>query len=270
MNGELAQIVALVGHGNLFLHSGEASVPELSHANSAFQYVSSVRFARYRNREQQQGVEVAAGVADWFAFLRSVEARRLWNIAFAWQREDLPEHAAVAFAGGVPRAIQADLPEGYELWYPQWRPGGPDQKPWLVEYRSPRFDDSHAVPLADLNVVKAQLRQAIARAEVFARRPEVGAATWADGFAAALRLLDAPSPEPPFHQDMLPERGYGLAAHQLLAAAGQAWVFGGMGSWNDRGFAAERLQQEYEDVTQALYGAVKTAIVMASNAFEPT
>jgi len=267
MNGELAQVVALVSHGNVFLHDPAAPAPKAISGNSTFRYVESVDFARYEHREQKAGTRVAATVEDWFAFLRAVGTERLWNIGFAWDDKDHPEHRAVAFAGGVPTAIQADLPAGYELWYPRWQAGGPADRPWRVEYRSLRFERSSALPLQDLTTIKLHLQRAIERAEAFARRPEVGAIMWADWFGKAIRLLNDPAPEPPFHSDMLPSRGYGLDARQLLAAATQAYVFGGMGSWNDLTLDGEPLEREYQAVSAELYAAVKLAVVMASNSF---
>src|SRR5512138_2750136 len=109
MNGELAQIIALVGYGNLFLSGGNVDLS----SNSTFQYVSTIKFTRYKSNQDKQGVEVASNVSDWLSFLRSLKVTRLWNIAFGWQRQDIPEYIAISFSGGVPMAIQADLPNGF-------------------------------------------------------------------------------------------------------------------------------------------------------------
>jgi hypothetical protein len=264
MNGELAQIVSLVTHGNSFLNGEDVDLS----TNSTFQYVSSIKFARYKSNQDTQGVEIANSVSDWFSFLRSKKVTRLWNIAFGWQRQDIPEHAADAFSGGVPRAIQADLPKGFELWYPQWKTGGKDKnKPWLVEYRSLMFPNSHALPIQKMSVVKNQLRQAVSQAEKFAKRSDVNASNWATWFTKSLEILDSPTPTAPFHLDMLPASGFSLEARQVLASAAQSYVFGGMGSWNDMGFEKPELNKEYERVTKELYEAVKFAIAMASNSF---
>lgn len=266
MNGELAQIITLVAHGNYFLHGGNVDLS----ANSAFRFVSSVKFVRYQSNQDQQGVEVARSVSDWFAFLRSVKAARLWNIGFAWQRQDLPEHVAVGFSGGVPKAIQADLPDGFELWYPQWQTGSQDkQKPWLVEYRALMFPNSHVLPAPKMSVVKDYLREAISQAEKFAQRPDTQAGIWTNFFGRSLATLDSSTPGESFQTDMLPTEGFSLEARQVLAAASQSFVFGGMGSWNDMGFDKPEIQAEYGRVTKLLYETVKYATIMASNSFEP-
>ncbi|MRS02446.1 hypothetical protein EG832_04350 [bacterium] len=268
MNGEWAQLIALVAHGNYFLTHPESSHNDLS-ANSTFQYVNEVTFVRYKSTIDPKGVKVAANVGDWLIDLRKRKVKRLWNIAFAWDRQDLAEHIAVAFAGGVPIAIQVDLPEGYELWYPLWKTGGKPQKPWFVEYRGLKFGYSHAAEQMRMEDVKVRLHNAIVGTEQFARRPEVNLGEWADTFASALTLLNSENPTAPYHPDILPEAGFSLAARQILSAAARAYVFGGMGSWNDLGFKQPEVQKEYHEVTKTLYLAVKMSLLMASNSFMP-
>jgi hypothetical protein len=263
MNGELAQLVTLVTYGNFFLNEKDVDLS----TNSTFQYISSLKFSRYKNNKETLGILVAGGVTEWFEFLRANHVSRLWNVAFAWDRPDLPEHIAVGFAGGVPRAIQADMPGGYELWYPLWETGGPKEKPWNVTYRGLLFAYSHVMPPLPMELVKLKLRDAIAEAEAFSRRPEVDADQWADIFEKSLQLLDSQNPVPPYHTDILPEDGFNLVSRQIMAAAMQAYVFGGMGSWNDMGFADKTLNGEYQKITADLYQAVNMSIVIASNSF---
>ncbi len=51
----------------------------------------------------------------------------------------------------------------------------------------------------------------------------------------------------------------------MLAACQKAWVFGGMGSWNDMGFDGED-QKDYVRLSEALFQALNAAIVAAANA----
>jgi hypothetical protein len=46
MNGELAQIVALIAYGNEFFSAPQGDPPELFPSNSTFQYVANVSFTR--------------------------------------------------------------------------------------------------------------------------------------------------------------------------------------------------------------------------------
>jgi hypothetical protein len=58
---------------------------------------------------------------------------------------------------------------------------------------------------------------------------------------------------------------YSREARQLLSACERAWVFGGMGSWNDLGFREGDLQRRYDQVTPSLYEAVVGGIAAAVN-----
>jgi hypothetical protein len=265
MNGSLAQIVCLVSHGNSYLNGGNVDLSK----NTTFQHVSRIEFARYKNNKAKHGKVIARNVSDWFTFLRSLNVTRLWTIAFDWQNEAIPEHVADHFANYVQRTIQADLPNGFELWYPKWSTVGHSKRAgWRVEYRSLMFSDSQALPVQKMSLVKNHLKKAVSQAEAFSKREDVNESYWATWFTKSLELLDSSAPTVPYHNDVLPASGYSLEARQILASATQAHVFGGMGSWNELGFEKPEIHQEYERVSKELYAAIKYSILMASNSFE--
>jgi hypothetical protein len=49
----------------------------------------------------------------------------------------------------------------------------------------------------------------------------------------------------------------------MLKAAMSAWVFGGMGSWNDMGFPGET-QKEYEQVSDKLFDLLNESMEAAA------
>ena len=57
-----------------------------------------------------------------------------------------------------------------------------------------------------------------------------------------------------------------LEAKQLLGAVLAAWVFGGMGSWNDLGLFDGNDQQEYTELSDELFVLLNQAISVAVNA----
>lgn len=266
MNGSQAQLITLVAHGNYFLHDPSRTVTDLSN-NSTFQYVNSVFFAQYKSRDDKQGVTIADHVSEWFEFLVKNKVKRLWYVVFAWDRVDLPEHIAVSFSNAVPIAIQADLPDGFELWYPLWKTGGQPQKPWTVEYRGLMFEKSHIYPKPELSFLKMQLNQVLTRAEEFTVHCAEDIHKWGEYFVKSQELLDSSDPVIPYYTDLLPPSGYAIEARQIIAAASQAYVFGGMGSWNDLSFKNSEVQNEYEKLSKDLYEIIKLTLAMASNSF---
>jgi len=89
--------------------------------------------------------------------------------------------------------------------------------------------------------------------------------SWQGLFTKALALLEAGPSTIPHFPDMVPAEHLASEDRQLLAAASAAWVFGGMGSWNDLGFPDPALNERYESASAALYDAVIDAVFIVAN-----
>lgn len=87
---------------------------------------------------------------------------------------------------------------------------------------------------------------------------------FAKPFASALAALNGNRSDWKGY-DLAPSSFLPPCAEDLLAAAQWAWVFGGMGSWNDMSFEGDD-STEYAQLTQELYAAVNEAVVVATNA----
>jgi hypothetical protein len=266
MNGEIAQLAALAAHAKIALALGSDAEP-LTMAGSSFRFVHAVRF------EEKRGIVgfarmkvVAQSPQSWCIHLRDTGVRTVSLRVWAGSGR-LPDHVASAFAGGGNWGIETSRGRSTSLWTARWSPDrrdDPERRIWSIVYRASAIP-SPSITGEPLETANARLRDAVDDAERFAREADLS--DWASGFAeAALRLSTAPA-KYSYHPDMLPRFGYGIAARQLLAAAERAWVFGGMGSWNDLGFSGPERTARYEAVTTALYRAVTAAIAAAVNSF---
>ncbi|MGY6499848.1 MAG: hypothetical protein ACXIVQ_02975 [Acidimicrobiales bacterium] len=92
--------------------------------------------------------------------------------------------------------------------------------------------------------------------------------SFAGWFDDALEMASSTEPTAPYHPDMMPAVGYSIEARRLLSMATRAWVFGGMGSWNDVGFSDRETHERYRAISERLYRAVIDAVRDAANAFE--
>jgi hypothetical protein len=110
----------------------------------------------------------------------------------------------------------------------------------------------------DLRGATAQLTIALRAAQDFAAWQAMD--PWPSWFERALAVSD----DIPYHPDMLPS-AYTREARHLAAMAAQAWVFGGMGSWNDVLFEDKAAAAKYEQVSRNLYNAVLVALVASTN-----
>jgi hypothetical protein len=272
MHGELAQVIALAAHGSAWLAGltgGRA--PRLDSGNSTFQYVRRVRFELNEPRLGQPAI--ATDVAGWLDGARDRGIERFWlyipepgDVGTDGQRA--PERMLVGFVGpGRSFLLGTSKERPAEIWRGSWDVGNendPNRRIWHVDYRGERVDKGIVPPQADIPGSGQRLLAALEAAETFAGIQELK--DWAAWFVDARRLGHAKDPEPPYHPDMLPAAGFPEPARQLLAMATRAWVFGGMGSWNDLVFDTPEQRDEYERLSAQLYSAVLGAFVAAVNA----
>jgi hypothetical protein len=91
---------------------------------------------------------------------------RLRYVAYRWDHTDMPERIADSFSGRISRSIQTPAANGFDYWYPVWRPSGQPDKPWDVEYRALNFPyDSAQVPTVAL--CRKGLQDALSAAEAY-------------------------------------------------------------------------------------------------------
>ena len=258
MNGELAQYFALATHGSAWLQdSSVRTAPALDQSNSTFQFARTVTFA---------GVP---GTGPWLEKLAARGVDRIWLAAPGQPSNGgkaLATHVAAAFAGGVQAGLLTTGPRGSRLWRASWKAGDPtaaDRRVWDIDYRCDEVaftPDAFRIPVTDATSALDSALEAVAGfSQVHELRP------WDSVFVKARGLLGAESSEGLPHQDLFPEGRYGLAGRRLAAAAQSAWVFGGMGSWNDLGFPDAETHTEYERLSRGLFSAVTRGCMAAAN-----
>jgi hypothetical protein len=266
MNGELAQIVALITYGNKFLSASQSNAPELFPSNSTFQYVSDVAFKRETPKlgsARKQEV-IASDTRTWFAGLRTAGNKKL-GLALVQIHQELPQHIAVPFAGSSDWVIRATSGKATEVWRAKWlvkNQHHPQNRIWSVEYWGiTNYPAQANFPKVD--EAAKQLNDALHDAKTFSEKANLS--FWGEWFTEALGLLSHPTPVIPHHPDLLPPDFQTLSSRQLLASACKAWVFGGMGSWNDVCFESASLRNDYDSVTARLYQAVVNAVGAVTN-----
>ena len=256
MNGELAQSIALVAHGNAYLSDLDAAPPSLEAGNSVFRYVGSIAF-------RLLGGATLTGTAAWYEELRRQGVERLSL------RVPAVDPALTVFANRLQGILVAGRADGQE-WVAHntvHDEHAPDRRIWAVLYSPHDATGEPGLDASSLDAASDELRAAIDAAETLARTTDelVG---FGEPLSAARDLLAAgASSRAQRDDDMLPPRGYGLHARQLVAGAKRAWVFGGMGSWNDMRPPQGPRRDAYELITRRLFDSVVGALVCATNSF---
>jgi hypothetical protein len=264
VNGELAQTMALAAHGSAWLLRDDASTPpDLLTSNSTFQYVHQVTFV-----DPAEPDRVVDGVVPWLAGRRERHVERLWLVLHEAGRGIVPEHNAVAFAGGGTWALLATSAAGdagAEAWKPRWHlddRNAPDHRIWDIELQGARLTAAMEPPQPGVADSTDALVRELTSIRAFSAEQQLDG--WTEWFDAALAVRDAPDPVVPYNADIFPA-SHPVDARRLAAMAAQAWVFGGMGSWNDLGFEAPDVTARYDELSRRLYTAVLHATVAATN-----
>lgn len=262
MNGELSNVIALAAHGTAFLARGGEPPDVLG--MSAFRFCRDIKFRRDTGPDG-----TIAGSSAWFLDLRERGAEWL-HLAFFDRPGRLEPHDAAGFSNGGNWSLHDHArPWGDEWWIGRasFDKQTDADRPWSMDFGNNSPAPAPQVPVLGLAESASSLRSAIHDAIMF--EEDTGGAQWrSHSFTPALAALGAEVPMPVLGGNLLPEQGYSQAARQTLAAASHAWVFGGMGWWNDNGFADPDIQRRFIDVTRSLYRAVTQAIAASVNSYD--
>jgi hypothetical protein len=132
---------------------------------------------------------------------------------------------------------------------------------WKIEYWE-RDNASVVRGFPSIETAYGDLQNALVEAQNFSERRKFG---WEKWFRKALQLLHDPTPVLPFYADLLPSTVKNIKVRQLLAGTLQAWVFGGLGSWNDVYINDSSLEMEYQQISRSLYKAVMQSVGSVTN-----
>jgi len=267
MNGTIAQLVAITCHLNTALLEGkwDPFFPD----NSTCQFCDSITFRTHPLPLPALGRWTAVwGTPDkWFAWAIDQRFERAALFHESTDQAQFPDRMSAAFAGGGGRwFLGVQKGRTVQSWFPSWtvgNPQAPDRRIWRVVYRRIGKEPIQ-IPSADLSQIVADFSSALMVVEQFASKHDLD--FWAERFRNALACLvsDDPMGLAPL-KDLAPTGLLDLPALQLLAAAQSAWVFGGMGSWNDLLFDGED-QVRYDLISQQLFDVVNLAICSGTNA----
>ncbi|TAG27112.1 MAG: hypothetical protein EAZ37_06270 [Burkholderiales bacterium] len=264
MQGTIFQILVLVTHGNMVL-SGQP-VASFYPQHSAFKFDEFVKFVDLeRNGSRWSEKPFAKDPDDWLAKLKGQRCSGLRVERVSTDKKDLSDRMSVAFIGGGGRwLIEAVCPRGSEYWEPKWEIGDrnrPDQRIWRVTYgRIAQNQKASTTNFPSIEGLSSEMSSTLQDAISFSKKHKL------DGFGKAFQsgysALKADS-EPELN-GIAPRGQLPLPASRLLAASQAAWVFGGMGSWNDLGFEGDD-QKQYEAISDRLFRLINSSLVATVN-----
>ena len=208
---------------------------------------------------------------QWISKLKAerIFGFRLHHISRTNLRDD---RLSAGFVGGGERwLIETTRVISSDFWEARWRvrnQNAPDRKTWDVKYfRVSQNRPSVSPGARGLPALRRELEDVLVNIKEFARRQNL--AVFADLFQRSIELICADRPlEHVCHSDLTRGTELPLDAQEVLAAAQAAWVFGGMGSWNDL-ILEGSAQQEYAQRSDQLFSLLSEAICEAANSNFP-
>ena len=273
MQTELAQIISLTSYGNEFMRTGQVDQNYFPDS-SVFQHCNLVDFRDFKKSffSSKQTEKVSAkNPLDWFRFLKKEGCVKLRLYYKPAEKNKFgPEYNLAGFAGGAGTwLIETNFGSYSHYWQKRWQvtqKDAPGNKIWGVNYARVVEKFPPTNQQADVEKTKSKLVKTITELVDFCLQQDLKG--WLDTFQKADKILSDPTPNKLYyHQDLLVIKNYSLTAQQLLFAAGTAWVFGGMGWWNDMGFNEKDVQEIYLRLSQQLYEQLLQSILATSNSF---
>lgn len=268
MNSLVAQVAALACHLNARCRG--LPVERMYPGNSTCRSCAFVRFVQMVPRDSRIGdlPECIETPDEWLdALVRNGVSRG--RIFYAPRNFPLAVDRLSSFMGdggdwwiGIERGGQSNY------WQPFWRTGhrnAPEKRVWRVQYDETDHEPPMARPEIGVAELSGQLSAALASIEMFASEHQLN--HFAARFRKANQSLAADGDclaAEHYYNDLAPAGSLSLPSRRLLACCEDAWVFGGMGSWNDECFEAED-GRTYCVLSDRLFELVNRAICAAVN-----
>lgn len=208
-------------------------------------YVASLTFAPLPSDPTSQPWPAPlTGVADWCQWLAEHQVQQVLLM--------LPVGATASHssATNIRRGVYTRFANRSSLWQASWKYDDV-AKSWHIHYLEMLWQ-----PAAELyDYYDNRLALVDTLTQLAALASTIGEPNFARIFQGALQILR--------------QENSGAAGREaLVKAADKAWVFGGMGSWNDSApwYAEQKgLGDEYHRLTDALYQHLQIALMFAAN-----
>lgn len=262
MTGPIVQNIALCLYGNALLQDEKISD---FFNNSTAQFCKKIEFSIIRNNifgKIKQKV-IYENPNEFFDKLRGLSTQYNLYYESVDTNNGLDERMSAGFIGGGGKwNLITSNETGYSVWTAIWDVidrNNSDRKIWGVNYL--KTGDKFLCNEDDENYIN-NFYSSLESIYNFAIKNDNF--SFANCFKNAMITLDSKGKELfGYHKDLVPNCYKNI--EYLLDACQSAWVFGGMGSWNDICINDDNILEEYKIVSQNLYSSLITTVINSVN-----
>lgn len=260
MNKEIFQIASLTAYGNAYLKKKKVSFKKNNPA--AFSY-DKIKFVKEIPKDTHlKKVLIAKDPNSWFKHLKNNNFTRL-HLRYHPSTYLHKKGRTITSSIGESNFwhIIAQKKEKCAVWKSDWKEISGDIMAFyrlLIENA-----DIGETRHPSLDTTKLFLKEILTDLVNFTEKNEL--TNWEIIFQNSIDYLNNENPDKLIQKDYLPANCYSLEAKQILTTCDQAWVFGGMGSWND--VVRVHDYDLYRRLTANLYDTLCKSFVSAINSY---
>jgi hypothetical protein len=263
MPGPLALLIALVSYGNVYLNTAKSAYT-LDFNNSTLIYNTSITFSDTTLSATEKAI--ATDPQQWFAFLKKSGCVKL-KLAYHHSKElQMKDYESAGFVGGGGVwQIETVYNDHSDYWSSEdivANENDTAKRIWSTRLKISAKAQLHSKLEISIETAKTELAASLNKITAFANDHKVE--EWAKVFEKATKTLNDSKPVFPYG-DAIINGQYPLQKMQLLCAAAEAYVFGGMGSWNDISYSSDKEEKTNAELSADLYDKVNNAILTAIN-----
>ncbi|MHA1767711.1 MAG: hypothetical protein ACTSVK_15805 [Promethearchaeota archaeon] len=235
----------LAAFGNAFLNGKDVS---LDNGHPVAYGFYKIKFVQNLPGKQIGWINYLAKNPNlWFRYLKYEGYKRLYLI----YRENSDSNWKIL-------AVKDDK---YDIW--SYKVVFQQETPKFYYYIEKTELDTPEIKVVPLEEAKIKLKKMLQEMIAFTVKAELR--NWQLIFERALSLLAIKRDNQLLVKGFFPEGCYKIEAKQIIATCDEAWVFGGMGSWND--INPGHYAQEYDQLSVNLYSTICASIVSAINSY---
>ena len=270
MKGSIAQIVALTCHANTFLKGKEIDL--FFPNNSTCMHCDRIYFvegSRTSEGKWKLGEDLASTPDGWFNYIRLNNAIGV-RVSRIPQNDEDRMNVGFVGQGGLWEMEVLYKNNNSSFWQPIWMiwdQNAPENKIWRVAYGKIGTSPTASIKQKSIDQISKEFLNALKDVKNFAVDIKCDE-YFIKNFQKAIDTLEKEKPtfeHDWFHRDLCPKSICDEDIIKILGACQYAYVFGGMGTWNDL-FAEEEFDvEEYNRVSENLFSILMETIVVATN-----